>query len=127
MKEKDEVLRELIKNENEMINHRMNWFLTLQGFMFAAISFAWEKNTELCLVFSLVGALSALSVGLLLRSGVKEVKCLEEEGRELSNPVIGRKFEETPKVIHSFLPWQFLPILMVSAWSLILIIKIIQN
>ena len=34
--------RDLIENENEMINHRMMWLLTIQGFLFASFFLVWR-------------------------------------------------------------------------------------
>ena len=47
-------IRSLIIHENEMINHRMTWFLVLQGFMLTGIAFGWEKSRELCGVFACI-------------------------------------------------------------------------
>ena len=119
-----EVIRTLIHDENEMINHRMNWFLILQGFMFAGIAFAWEKNAALCIVFSCVGMLSALSVGVLLRCGILAIKNLEKSAEQDSQRVLGRGSEESSSFIHFLLPWHFLPILMVIAWSTLICIRV---
>jgi len=124
MKTDLDVIRTLIHEENEMINHRMNWFLILQGFMFAGISFAWEKNTALCIVFSFVGMLSALSVGVLLRCGILAIKNLEKSVQQLNQTVLGKGNDETSPFIHFLLPWNFLPILMMIAWSSLIFIRI---
>ena len=105
MKPDPETVRKLIAQENEMINHRMTWFLVLQGFMLVGYSFAWEKSLALCVVFSCIGTVSALSVGILLRYGILALKNLEESCREQAEPVLGRGYDETPKFIHFLLPW----------------------
>ena len=91
-----DVIRDLIHKENEMINHRMNWFLILQGFMFAGIAFAWDKGQALSIVFSSVGMLSALSVGVLLRSGIKAIEHLEQSNSETNDAVMGKGKGDNP-------------------------------
>lgn len=120
-----EVLRKLIQNENEMTNHRMNWFLILQGFMFAGMAFAWDKSTSLCVVFSCVGALSSVSVGTLLKCGISAIKKLESMKPE-GDCVIGKSNGEVHPLIHFLLPWNFIPVLMVFAWILLIFIRINQ-
>jgi hypothetical protein len=36
-------VREMICSEDEFINHRLTWLVTLQGLLFAALGIAWEK------------------------------------------------------------------------------------
>lgn len=117
-----ETIRNLIRHENEMINHRMNWFLVLQGFMFAGLAFAWDKSTALCVVFSIVGALSSVSVGTLLRCGIKAIENLERMKPE-GESVIGKNRDEANKLIHFILPWNFIPVLMTLSWILLIIIR----
>ena len=124
MKPDPDVIRQLIRDENAMVNNRMNWFLILQGFMFAGIAFAWEKNSALCIVFSCVGMLSAVSVGMLLRYGILAIKDLEQSVQEASQPVLGRGRKDTSEFMHLLLPWHFLPILMTVAWATLIYIRI---
>ncbi|GAB1235589.1 hypothetical protein [Ferrigenium sp. UT5] len=97
---REEIIRGLIHDENEMTNHRMNWFLILQGFLFAGIAFAWEKSIGLVIVFSGVGILSSLSVGLLLHLGIDAIKNLQREASEIKGKVVGKKAEEVSKFVH---------------------------
>lgn len=125
MATKPGVIRELIRLENDALNYRLSWFLTLQGFLFAALAFGWDKGAALIVVFSIIGILSSLSVGILLRYGILAMKRLEEKLRtESQEPVIGRGYSETPAIIHFFLPWHFLPILFVGAWAALMVIRL---
>jgi hypothetical protein len=121
MKEQPETIRALIQHENEMTNHRMNWFLILQGFMFAGIAFAWDKSEALCVVFSIVGILSSISVGILLRYGIQAIRNLDQKTEETT---IGKGSEETSPIMHFLLPWHFLPFTMILAWTAMIIIKL---
>jgi hypothetical protein len=39
--------REYVKHEDDLINNRLNWNFTVQGFLFAAFSFSIQKMAEL--------------------------------------------------------------------------------
>jgi hypothetical protein len=121
MNEDPEVIRILIHQENEMVNHRIQWFLLLQGFMFAGIGFAWEKNTALCIVFSIVGILSSVSAGLLLRCGIQAIADLD---RKVQETTVGKKSDELNPFLHFLLPWNFMPLTMILAWAAMILIKI---
>lgn len=33
-----------VMHENDLMNHRIIWFITLQGLLFAALGFSWGKT-----------------------------------------------------------------------------------
>jgi hypothetical protein len=120
-----QVFRELIRLENETLNYRMSWFLTLHGFLFAAMAFAWDKDVALIVVFAVVGILSSTSVGILLRLGTLAIRQLEERARSIGDEqVIGRGHRETSALMHFLLPWHFLPILFAAAWAALIVIRV---
>ncbi|MGA2905059.1 MAG: hypothetical protein ABSD98_14595 [Candidatus Korobacteraceae bacterium] len=41
------VFRDYIKHEDDLINYRLNWNFTIQGFLFAAYSFTLQKVADL--------------------------------------------------------------------------------
>ena len=68
--------RDLIESENEMINHRMMWLLTIQGLLFASFFLVWRgkkigdedgeiRAKEIYTIYAL-GVFSAVSVGIVL-------------------------------------------------------------
>ena len=119
-----EVAREMIAQENTHINNRMTWFLLLQGFMFTAIAFAWEKSVSLSVVFCTVGILSSISVGILLRLTILAMKDLEMQAIEADETVIGRGSGDTAIWLHLLLPWHLLPVLFVFAWVALILIRL---
>lgn len=44
------VFRDYIKHEDDLINYRLNWNFTIQGFLFAACSFTLQKVADLKIV-----------------------------------------------------------------------------
>jgi hypothetical protein len=60
------VIREMIRHENDVTNHRIMWLLIGQGFIGNAYVSALSKDTRLVFVLSLLGILVALSAFLML-------------------------------------------------------------
>ena len=118
-----EIIKSLIIHENEMINHRMTWFLVLQGFMLTGIAFGWEKSCALCGVFATIGMLSSLSVGIILRLGTLTLAKLEALNHT-DQVVVGRGSSETSALLKFLLPWHFLPVVFSLGWIVIFIIQI---
>jgi hypothetical protein len=62
----EDAARQMIRHENEVINFRMGWMTTLNGLLFTALGFLWDKPnskgmiTTICVVGFLVCLLSAL-------------------------------------------------------------------
>lgn len=132
-----EINRDLIESENEMINHRMVWFLTIQGILFAfflvlrgktengngdeEIIRAEEiiREKHIYTIYAL-GVFSAVSVGIVLFFGLNTIKCIVE-----STPMAGRQYViglshiSVPLWVHYLLPWNSLPVLFVVAWHML--------
>ena len=82
MTENHDNIRSLIMHENDLINHRITWFLILQGFMLTALAFAWEKSCSLCWVFSFIGIFSSISVGIVLLAASQALEKLHNKKTE---------------------------------------------
>ena len=124
MDSETKVIRELLTQENTLMDNRMSWFLTLQGFLFAALAFGWDKGASLIAVFGIVGIMSSISVGILMRHTVLAMRRLQEKAESFCNgPIVGRSHKENIAIVHFLLPWHFLPILFSLAWILLIVLK----
>lgn len=125
--------RELIESENEMINHRMMWLLTIQGLLFASFFLIWRRverrsddgcllvtgTREIAILYSL-GVFSAVSVGIVLFFALNTIKCIVTSTPDAGEQyVIGLSHGSTPALVHYLLPWNSLPVLFVAAWHLL--------
>lgn len=131
-----DVNRDFIESENEMINHRMVWFLTIQGILFAFFLvlrgkkdnrdgneeiIRAEENIRVKYIYIIyaLGVFSAVSAGMALFLGLNTIKCIVE-----STPMVGRQYViglshgPVPALVHYLLPWNSLPVLFVVAWHL---------
>ena len=111
------VARELIKQENELMNHRITWFITLQGLLFAALAFAWDKNDAQGLIFVLcsLAMLVAVSTAFILWGCAAAIEQLHREHPRAAM-VIGRRASWIEKIAY---PWYAFPVLFFVAWGLI--------
>jgi hypothetical protein len=109
-----------VMHENDLVNHRITWFITLQGLLFAALSFSWGKTDAKNLIFILgfLGILTSASSAFVLWGGANAIEEL------LSNSTItkalGRKSKWYEKY---FYPWYSFPLLFATAWAVILFVK----
>ncbi len=118
-------LRQLVKTENELINHRLTWLATFQGLLLAALAFAWNKKDAwwIVVVLCLVGMAVALSTGVATyraNLAIKKVNDWWDANRPadyLGLGVEGIKSHEGR--FQKLMPGKFLPWLFFAAWAVI--------
>ena len=120
-----EITRTMIAQENARQNERTMWLLQLQGFLFAALVFAWGKDDPLIWLLIGVGILSSLSIGKALHYAVKVNNGLEEEWRRkgalYKGPrIIGLGRTELWHLDRLLLPAYNLPAIFIIAWIIVL-------
>jgi hypothetical protein len=83
--EEDKVFREMIKTENELIDHRLTWLGIFQGLLLAALGFAWRDNKAGAILFVIcaLGAIVAVSIGIGTYRANKAIACLTAEWDKL--------------------------------------------
>ena len=122
------VLRALIRQENDVTNHRTTWLLVAQGILFAAAAAFLKVNWFPALVVGGVGILVALSIGHALRNSYESRLYLKRKWRERLQ-ASGFKWEDFPpldggnpelKTINWLFPWTFLPWVIGIAWVLLI-------
>ncbi|MCQ8106401.1 hypothetical protein NP590_20020 [Methylomonas sp. SURF-2] len=62
------VIREMIKHENQLVDQRINWMSTIQGLLFAALAFSWDKAN--CLIPLLCGLGGVIAVITIINLGL---------------------------------------------------------
>jgi hypothetical protein len=123
-----DTVREMIKNESELINHRISWMVTLQGLLFAALGFAWKDGRQLIYVIAILGiAISISTFSSLMLSAMASRSLLndwnENKPTDYNGPdVIG--YRSKAKYLSFLRPWFFLPFLFALAWISVIIINL---
>jgi hypothetical protein len=125
--ENAKIIRSMIEHENGLFSQRIGWLMQIQCFLFAALSFAWDKKDIQLLVnvFSIVG----VSVSLASLSNMwvyfEATKNLKKSWRNLKSmdyngpDIVG--FDANNQQNYLLLPMFSLPFIFIMLWSSILI------
>jgi hypothetical protein len=123
-------IRSMISEENALINHRVTWMSTLQGLLFAALGFAWDKanSRDLITVFCLLGILVAgFSFHTLITATRAMYRLyrwwLKREPTEYSGPGVMGLPPSSMNWLGYLTPWNFFPVIFFLAWFAILIVN----
>jgi hypothetical protein len=145
------VIRSMIQHEDTLRDQRLGWLFALNGFLFAALGFAWAdaESTPLVLVLSAVGAVVALSVQRSLTTSVLAISKLSRLARDVDQrsdialpPVIGMRSserdherqqtkaerQESGTSWFALLdPWRFVPWCLAAAWFAIAVLRLARE
>jgi hypothetical protein len=128
-----EIIRQMIRHEDDVINQRFTWLCQIQGFLFAALALAWKEPTadKLAQVLCLLGITVSVTSWLALRSARSAVaellewwdknKHLTYAGPDVFCRRVGPSWREY------LLPWNILPVLFCLAWLVVLTITIVGS
>src|SRR5689334_1679662 len=89
------VIRSMIQHEDTLRDQRLGWLFALNGFLFAALGFAWDSAdaSALVVVLSVVGVVVAIT-------GLAAMEASRLAIRKLaSSPALQRHDETEPPVI----------------------------
>jgi hypothetical protein len=116
-----DIARDLVKHENDLVNQRLTWFITIQGLLFAALGFAWgtPDARPLIFVFCGLGMLTAVSSAFALWGAAAAIEGLCNESGVVSQSVIGRQ----AGIAKFAYPWYTFPVLFGLAWGAVLLIN----
>lgn len=126
-KEEAQIFRDMIVHESNVVNHRLTWLFTLNGFFFAALAFAWKDGKELIPYFSTLGALVSVSILLPIYASNKAMDRFVEKWDEMKShdfdglDIIGyRPVRKTLRPFRVLQPWYFTPFILSVFWLVIL-------
>ncbi len=128
----------MIQHENELINHRVSWFLTFNGLLFAAFALHGDGFGAGCfiLILAVIGITTAVSFFLVLMGAEKAINRLKGVWDEFGKrntvdifgkiDVLGHEYEGWKKILGWLHPWCSLPVLLAAAWAGILFLWLAQ-
>jgi hypothetical protein len=132
LKEYADILREMVRHENELTNQRLTWMSTLNGLMLTGLGFIWGKpyDKQVIAVFCTLGIIVCLSGFLSLQIAEDskfELLRLWKE-KEISPdkipPVFG--WVRVNRLILPLLPWKVLPWSLIIAWVILFIVNTVR-
>src|SRR6476661_7860316 len=94
-RERTQILREMIRHEDTLRDHRLGYLLTFNAFLFAALAFAWKSAVPLVFLLAGVGiavGVSALAGQVTSNTAIRKIRHLADE--DADPPVIGLTSEE---------------------------------
>jgi hypothetical protein len=131
--EKRTIVRAMLQHEDSLRDQRLGWLLTLNGFLFAALAFAWHDSAVLALVFGGVGIVVAWSTWATLR--VSELAITRLRDGYPSDPDLAPVSAITSKDIREldgwldkrlprYYTWKVIPIALLAAWVAVVAVRI---
>jgi len=123
-REDAKTVRDMIVHESNLMNQRLTWMMQLNGFLFAALAFAWRDSKQLVPVLAALGISTSMSImrSLYIAHGV--CNALADRWAENKHPqyqgpgVIGHQTKG--RLCSWTLPWFSLPFLLALAWFVVL-------
>lgn len=128
LKDIEKQIADMIQHENELTNHRIQWFLTLQGFLFTSVALYGDQPGRKWFgyLISVMGIGVCISFGVALRAGQKGFNNLVERWHKAYEPH-RRNYYQTgvagylsmKKWENLLVPWVALPWILGFGWLLI--------
>ncbi|MFW9263100.1 hypothetical protein [Nostoc sp. CALU 546] len=128
MNEDANIIREMIRHEDNLTINRLNWLITLQGLLFASLAFSWDKSRLLTYLLIFLGLFfSFMLLRYLQLSNQAITRLLKWWEKKQNNydgpPVIGLEDQEIAKLILMILPWKSIPFIFICSWFVVLIAR----
>jgi len=134
--ENAKIIRAMIDNENNLLNYRINWLVTIQGLLFAALGFSWDKKdargllTILCLM-GIMMSISAMTSFLLATQAMGNLlEWWKNNGQGYKGPEVQGLRAEKYRFLWLFrflYPWHAIPFIFILAWICVLIINLTRS
>jgi hypothetical protein len=128
-----ETLRLLIHEENQIRNQAFTWFIALNGFLFAALGFAWSKSTDIVYVLGALGVVSAVSWAAHTVVQDLAIRNLRSKVPTSEVPPVGMTTADLEQMGHWYYrvlphlyPWRVMPRLLGAAWVAVIVVRALQ-
>lgn len=126
----EDTVRLMIHRENEIIHQRLTWCITIQGFLFAAIGFSWDKagNKPFILLICVLGFLLSLILFFTMAEASRATRRLLDwwdtnKPQDYNGPgVIGGAPHRSGLPSWSG-PWTYIAIIFALSWIAVWLIK----
>lgn len=127
--ERKQILLYALQREDALVNNRLVWVLTMQGFLFAAVALSLEKDVDLNLFYANI--LGCLGLGLSIMGAFlswwsnSSIKCIRKKWGDIESTLddvspFGSDGHASDAKTNHFGLSVFLPVSTGLAWALIL-------
>jgi hypothetical protein len=134
------VIRQMVGHEDELRNQRLGWLFALNGFLFAALGFAWSDadSAPLVVVLALLGISVAFSAAVaehVTRTAIEQLRVLWRELPADARPVpltalesgFFKKQGGLARHVPKLYPWRLIPWMLTAAWISLIVAKLTQG
>jgi hypothetical protein len=136
----DSVLRTMIRHEDGLRDQRLGWLFALNGFLFAALGFAWSDSdsTSLVVIVAVLGVVVGVSSACGMYASEVAIERLRELGArrpehgEHPVPIVAlRSTDLTARgglaaLVPRLYPWRLIPWCLVIAWVAVLVVRVVD-
>jgi len=135
LEKRAEILRALIRHENDITNQRTTWLLVSQGILFAAASAFLKTHWFPAVVVASVGIVLALSIGQSLHNSFQARQYLKRSWRERLEK-LGYQWDDFPpldggvpgtQVVRWLFPWSVIPRVFIVAWAALILYVVLGS
>lgn len=128
-------IRSAVQHENELLNHRIQWFLTITGFLLTAVALYGPNAGRdiFCIVIAAIGILVTRSFQVALGiggKGVRRLSCLWElyrmKAEDKKFPEVGVLGYSANLLENSGAPWKCLPLITYILWVSIVLFGLLN-
>lgn len=116
-------LRSMVEHETAQVDRRLAWMCQIEGFLFAALGFAWEKGPKLVPIFAIMGiAVAVLVFNSLIASTAalnRIRRCWSElKPKDFDGPDVFGLYPKKPTILAFACSENMLPIVFIVGWLL---------
>jgi hypothetical protein len=131
------VIRAMIQHEDTLRDQRLGWLFALNGFLFAALGFAWNSSdaTALVVVLSILGVVVAITGVAAMQASAMAISKLASlpvvQGQDDPEPPVialrsgdFRKSSGVRRYIPQFYPWRVVPWCLAASWIAVTVVRL---
>jgi hypothetical protein len=137
----DNILRTMIRHEDGLRDQRLGWLFALNGFLFAALGFAWSDSdsTSLVVIVSVLGVVVGVSSASAMYASEVAIKRLRDLGTRAPGeeshpmPIVALRSEDlvarggVGRLVPKLYPWRLIPWCLVVAWLAVLVVRMVNT
>jgi hypothetical protein len=132
-----DVLREMIRHEDDLRDQRLGWLFALTGFLFTAVGLAWSDAhaTALVTLVGVVGACVSVSTAASLRASelaIARLRALAGDDEPGRAPVAALRSEDLrharglAAIVPHIYPWRVVPWLLAIVWVALPVVSFVR-
>jgi hypothetical protein len=130
----------MIQHEDDLRDQRLGWLFALNGFLFAALGFAWSDSdsTPLVVVVAALGAVVAASSAAAMYASEVAIDRLRDLADPASAdaataPVVALRSVDLQRrggvgaLVPKLYPWRIIPWCLLIAWVAVVVVRLTMS